>query len=337
MHARRLNFASVSAVDLFGRHAHLSRMNAPTPLEPPISTPADCMLPFQLETGHFRGRFVRVTETLHDILSRHDYPPTVAALLGEALVLSALLAGMLKYNGTFTLQTKGDGIVPLLVADITNDGALRGYAKVDQGKYRAAEESGALGAMNARQMLGEGYLAFTVDQGSSIERYQGIVELQGESLADSIRHYFRQSEQLQTGIAVAVGRDETGWRGGAIMVQRLPGEGGTAPAARDEMTADDWRRSMMFLATVSDAELIDPSITPHRLLFRLFHEEGVRVYDAKSLSRGCRCSQERVVSILQSLDGESLKEFATDGKVDMVCEFCNQTFWVGLADLSKTA
>jgi molecular chaperone Hsp33 len=280
---------------------------------------------------------VRVTNTLNDILSRHDYPAPVASLLGEALTLSALLAGMLKYSGTFTLQTKGDGIVPLLVADITNDGALRGYAKVDPEKYAAAAQGGALAAMNGREMLGNGYLAFTVDQGSSVERYQGIVELQGESLADSIRHYFRQSEQLQTGIAVAVGRDETGWRGGAIMVQRLPGEGGAAPAARDEMTADDWRRSMMFLATVSDEELVDPSITPHRLLFRLFHEEGVRVYDAKTLSRGCRCSQARVRSILQSLDGEALKEFATDGKVDMTCEFCNQTFWVGLSELAESA
>jgi molecular chaperone Hsp33 len=307
------------------------------PIDPALATPGDCMLPFQLETGHFRGRLVRVTETLNDILSRHDYPAPVAALLGEALVLSALLAGMLKYNGTFTLQTKGDGIVPLLVADITNDGSLRGYAKVDAEKYAEAEKSGALARLNGREMLGQGYLAFTVDQGSSIERYQGIVELQGESLADAIRHYFRQSEQLQTGIAVAVGRDETGWRGGAIMVQRLPGEGGTAPAARDEMTADDWRRSMMFLATVSDAELIDPSITPHRLLFRLFHEEGVRVYDSKSLTRGCRCSQERVVSILQSLDPAALGEYATDGKVDMVCEFCNHTFWVGLDELSARA
>jgi molecular chaperone Hsp33 len=312
-------------------------MNAQTSFDPSLATPDDCMLPFQLETGHFRGRLVRVTETLNDILSRHDYPAPVAALLGEALVLSALLAGMLKYNGTFTLQTKGDGFVPLLVADVTNDGALRGYAKVDHEKYVEAEKSGALASMNGREMLGHGYLAFTVDQGSSIERYQGIVELQGESLADSIRHYFRQSEQLQTGIAVAVGRDEGGWRGGAIMVQRLPGEGGTAPAARDEMTADDWRRSMMFLATVREEELIDPSISAHRLLFRLFHEEGVRVYDAKTLSRGCRCSQERVVSILQCLDQAALGEFATDGKVDMVCEFCNQTFWVGLDELAKTA
>ena len=222
------------------------------PDDPALATPGDCMLPFQLETGHFRGRLVRVSHTLNDILSRHDYPAPVAALLGEALVLSALLAGMLKFNGTFTLQTKGDGIVPLLVADITTEGSLRGYAKVDTEKYEEAEKSGALAGLNGREMLGKGYLAFTVDQGSSIERYQGIVELLGESLADAIRHYFRQSEQLQTGIAVAGGRDEGGWRGGAIMVQRLPGEGGTAPAARDEMTADDWRRSMMFLATVSD-------------------------------------------------------------------------------------
>jgi molecular chaperone Hsp33 len=279
----------------------------------------DIIQPFQIEGPGLRGRLVRLGDAVDTILTRHDYPLPVAALLAEALALAATLSAALKYEGIFTLQLKGDGPVKMLVADVTSAGSIRGYAELSGELPGEAE----IAAAPVRSLVGKGYLAFTVDQGEYTERYQGIVELSGDSLTECIDHYFRQSEQFSAALQVTAGRNEAGrWRAGALMLQRLPDqEAIVAIEERDEA----WRRSVILMGSVSAAELLDPALAPADLLFRLFHEDGVRIYDQQILAFGCRCSRERAARILSSLPRQEVEELIVDGKVEMTCQFCNDS------------
>src|SRR6185312_4998080 len=292
----------------------------------------DLVQPFQIDAPGLRGRLVRLGPLVDEVLRRHDYPQPVAELLGETLALAAALAGALKYEGVFTLQTKGDGPIRLMVADVTSDGQMRGYAQFDEERLVSALD-GPIGSPVPR-LLGAGYLAFTVDQGPDTERYQGIVELIGGTLADCAHHYFRQSEQLQAGIRLACGltRAEDGsqrWRAGALMLQRLPEEGGSGngDAREFEEAEDDWRRSLFMMGSSRSDELLDPHLAPNDLLFRLFHEDGVRVYPVHVLKAECRCSRARVAGMLKALprqEVESLK--LDDDAVIVTCEFCSAQY-----------
>ena len=277
----------------------------------------DIVQPFQIEAPGLRGRLVRLGAAVDTILKRHDYPAPVAALLAEALALSATLSAALKYDGIFTLQLKGDGPVRMLVTDVTSAGAIRGYAEVS-GEMPLAEAVAPV-----RSLVGKGYLAFTVDQGGHTERYQGIVELIGDSLTECIDHYFRQSEQFSAAMQVTAGCNEAGrWRAGAMMLQRLPDQ--EAIVARDQRD-EAWRRSVILMGSVTAAELLDPALAPADLLFRLFHEDGVRVYNQQPLAFGCRCSRERAARILASLPRQEVAELIVDGTVAVTCQFCNET------------
>ena len=279
----------------------------------------DIVQPFQIEAPGLRGRLVRLGAAVDTILKRHDYPAPVAALLAEALALSATLSAALKYDGIFTLQLKGDGPVGMLVTDVTSAGAIRGYAEVSGEMPLAA----AVAVAPVRSLVGKGYLAFTVDQGGHTERYQGIVELIGDSLTECIDHYFRQSEQFSAAMQVTAGRNEAGrWRAGAMMLQRLPEQ--EAIVARDQRD-EAWRRSVILMGSVTAAELLDPTLAPADLLFRLFHEDGVRVYKQQPLAFGCRCSRERAARILASLPHQEVQHLIVDGKVAVTCQFCNET------------
>ena len=285
----------------------------------------DLALPFQLDASNLRGRFVRVASTLDDILTAHDHPEPVSRLLGEGVVLSALLASLLKYDGVFTLQARADGPVSTLVTDVTSDGALRGHAKV------AEEEVSATASPVIGDLMGKGHLAFTVDQGEDTDRYQGIVELAGDTLTDCLVHYFRQSEQIDVGILVAVGRDrDNRWCGGGMLLQRLPDQ---AAAATDDHL-EHWRRGMIMMESVTAEELVDPGLPPDRVLYRLFHEDGVRVFPTTRLVKGCRCTSERLGAILAGLPRSEVEEFKVDGVVSMNCEFCNRQFDYDDATLS---
>ena len=295
----------------------------------------DFIQPFQIDASGLRGRLVRLGPLLHEILTRHAYPEPVAALLGEAIALAAALAGALKYDGVFTLQTKGDGPIHLLVADVTSAGAVRGYAQFDPAKLaKAAAQGGAGGAVP--RLLGAGYLAFTVDQGEHSDRYQGIVELQGASLADCAHHYFRQSEQVEAGLKVAVARvaDADGvkrWRGGSLMVQRLPPD--EDAAAQQEAAEDGWRRAVILMSSSTSAELVDPALAPEALLLRLFHEDGVRVYRRHDLAARCRCSRERVETVLRMLPQDELAAMKVDGRITVTCQFCSAAYGFGEDDI----
>src|SRR5689334_17387254 len=295
----------------------------------------DLVQPFQIDSSGLRGRLVRLGPVLDEILTRHDYPEPVALMLGEAIALAAALAGALKYDGVFTLQTRGDGPIRLLVADVTSAGALRGYAQYDAEKLAKAIDAAPAGASglgdSVPRLLGAGHLAFTVDQGEHTDRYQGIVELQGATLAECAHHYFRQSEQVQAGIKVAVGRvgsnGSARWRAGGIMLQRVPAVGGIFTRSIEEEREEGWRKAMVLMSSSTSAELLDPALAPNDLLFRLFHEDGVRVYKPHALAAQCRCSRERVERILIQIGPAELDEMKLEnGEVTVTCEFCSTTY-----------
>ena len=287
--------------------------------------------PFQLERSALRGRLVRLGGLVDRVLTGHDYPEPVSRLLGELLVLAATLAGGLKFRGTFSLQVKSAGPVSLMIADCTNDGAMRGYAKFD-----AAGVSAAAGA-SVPDLLGEGHLALTVDQSEAGQTYQGIVALTGPTLTECMQTYFRQSEQVRTGLEIAVDRvadrDQWRWRAGGIMVQRLADQ---VTEGREEQMEEDWRRTMLLLGTATEAELIDPHLAPDHLLLRLFHEEGVRVFRPLDLSFGCRCSRARVEAMLRRFPPDELDDMReADGHLVVTCEFCSATYRFDEAELAR--
>jgi molecular chaperone Hsp33 len=291
-----------------------------------IARSDDLVQPFQIDPFGLRGRLVRLGPLLDEILTRHAYPEPVAVMLGEAIGLAAALAGALKYDGVFTLQTKGDGPIRLLVADVASDGAVRGYAQYDAEKLTKAA-GGEVGDSVPR-LLGAGHLAFTVDQGEHTERYQGIVALEGATLAECAHHYFRQSEQVEAGLKVAVARrpDKDGtprWRGGSLMIQRLPVEG---EEVRREAAEDGWRRAVILMSSCTAQELVDPELAPEALLFRLFHEDGVRVYRRRELEPRCRCSRERVETVLRMLSAEERAAMKVDGHITVTCQFCSAAY-----------
>ena len=252
----------------------------------------DFVRSFRLDAAGVRGRHVRLGKALNTVLEQHDYPVLVSRLLGELIALSALLASTIKYDGVFTVQTRGDGPLGMMVADVTSAGALRGYADFDQAAIDAASADGEDGSVP--RLLGAGHLAFTVDQGPDTERYQGIVALEGASLSDCAHNYFRQSEQIATAIQLAAERVADVWRAGALMLQHEPGGGGY------------------------DRPLDD-------LLLRLFHEESVRVHLPRPLAFGCRCSRHRVESTLKALPQDEIKALNIDGRVVVTCQFCNKS------------
>jgi len=293
-----------------------------------VSELSDQLLPFQLERSGLRGRLVRLGPVVDTILSRHDYPDQVARLVGEFVVLGASLAGGLKFAGSFSLQARGDGPVPLVLADVTNDGDIRAYAEAKEG----AE------AKEARldSLMGTGYLAVTVDQSAvGGQTYQGIVELEGESLTDCMLTYFRRSEQVPTGMRVAVTRGEEGWRGGALVIQKLPEANPHGPEAED--AREDWHRTMLLMATLGEQELADPRLSEEQLLVRLFHEEGVRVFPRQDLAVGCRCSRERIDKMLKSFSAEDLDHMADEAtnEIGVTCHWCNKTFTVDREDVRE--
>jgi molecular chaperone Hsp33 len=294
--------------------------------------PDDLVQPFQIDPFALRGRLVRLGPALDRILTRHDYPDAVAVLLGEAITLAVVLAGALKYDGVFTLQTKGDGAVRLMVADVSTAGAVRGYAQYDAAKLTlVTPDAGA----SVPGLLGAGHIAFTVDQGEHCDRYQGIVELSGDTLAECAGHYFRQSEQLQAGIKLAVGRAGAGrtWRGGGLMLQRVPPEGGYGPVA--DHVEDEWRRAMVLMSSATQAELTNPLLPPRRLLYRLFHQDGVRVFNTYSLEARCRCSRARIETILRAFPPDELDEMRSERVVTVTCEFCNRRYDFNAADFGR--
>jgi molecular chaperone Hsp33 len=314
---------------------------ADTPIRAPSSVPIDdAVLPFEVSALDLRGRLTRMGPALDDVLAKHDYPAPVGKLLGEAIVLTTLLGSSLKFDGRFILQTQTDGPVSFLIVDFQAPDRLRAYARFDAEKLAPGLTSG--------QLLGHGHLAMTVDQGPDMSRYQGLVALEGGSLEDAAHEYFLRSEQIPTRVRLAVGEEwRSGesekpthrWRAGGMLMQFLPKaperaaqrdlDPGDAPegAVIDDVPEDDaWVEGQSLISTVEDVELIDPDLSGERLLYRLFHERGVRVFAPLPLVAKCSCSRDAVSSMLQSFGEQDRADMVKDGKVVVTCEFCSSVY-----------
>ncbi len=299
----------------------------------------DIVLPFRTVRSGVMGRLIRLGPAVDTILSRHALPVPVAQALGEAVALTAMLGTALKIEGKIILQTKTDGIVDFLVVNFDTPGRVRGYVRYDKARFAASEADGGI---DQGTLMGEGHLAITIDPGDEMERYQGIVALSRESLGEAALTYFRQSEQLPSFIRLAVARHyqagEWHWRAGGLMVQNLAVAGGKGHEREREINEDeepgllgeaddDWERTRLLASTVEDHELLDPTLAPERLLYRLFHEEGVRVMPRTPVEAYCHCSRERVEAFLRSFGGAELADMREpDGGISVTCEFCAATY-----------
>lgn len=306
-------------------------------------TAGDAVLGFQLggtmavgglQRGGIRGRLLRLGPAADEILTRHDYPDEVSRLLGEALGMATLLAETLKFDGIFTLQARGEGPVPLLVADYRKPGLLRGHASLHPERYDRLL-AGPSPKEPVPRLLGGGLLSFTVDQGGETQRYQGIVELAGGTLADCANAYFQQSEQLDTVLRLAAGRLPAAgrgpaWRVGGILLQRLP----RAEHLHEDEQADDWPRALTMLGSARDEELLDPDLSGEALLYRLFHEDGVRVFEPQHIAAHCTCSRPRILQVLQTFSDNEREGMVVDEQVTVTCEFCNRSYAFAPAELA---
>ncbi len=284
----------------------------------------DIVQTFEIEGLDVRGRLVRLDATTARAVDGHGYPPVIGKLVCETMVLAAVLGSALKYDGVFTLQIQGAGPVGLVMADMTSAGDMRAYCKIKDGAQLPGDDD-----VNVSQLLGNGHMAFTVDQGPETDRYQGITELGGTTLSECAETYFRQSEQLDTAIVIVSdhGADGRAPRGAALMVQRLPG------AATDD--DEPWRRASVLMQSITAEELLDPVLSPDDLLFRLYHEDGVRMFDRRPVRHGCRCSEERVQRTLTSFPKEEVASMAEDGRITVTCEFCRTDYVYSLDDLDS--
>jgi molecular chaperone Hsp33 len=311
---------------------------------PAESSADDSILPFEVSALDLRGRVVRLGPMLDEILTRHDYPSPVAKLLGEAIVLTVLLGSSLKFEGRFILQTQADGPVHMLVVDYTSPGKVRACARFDEARVAAAM---AAQEASAGVLLGRGHLAMTIDQGPEMSRYQGLVALEGGDLEDAAHEYFLRSEQIPTRVRLAVAEElhatsngpNHRWRAGGLLAQFLPKKSermrgpdlhpgdapeGIAPHAFPEDEA--WVEGRSLIATVDDLELVDHDLSAERLLYRLFHERGVRVFRNAPLHAQCSCSRDSVAAMLSRFSQDDRDHMVENGRISVTCEFCNSKY-----------
>ncbi len=277
----------------------------------------DISLPFLLPSLSLRGRLVRLQDVSSKILHQHAYALPLEKILSDLLAAGALLSGLLKYEGVFTLQTQSSGPMSFAVVEVTHEGHIRGYAQL---KSQDLSKN-----VTFKDLLGHGYLALTVDQGLKVERYQGIVSLNHETLSQAIEHYFQQSEQLRTRIYIASEKTKKGlWKSTALLLQQMPSE---------DVNEEIWNHMEALLSTLLPQEFLDFSIPCETLLYRLFHEVGVELFKPVSFKAQCRCSKERIKSFLATLSLTEIDELLVNGRLKMVCEFCNHQYEFERSDL----
>lgn len=311
----------------------------------------DLVLPFRIEASGLVGRLVRLGGVTDTILSRHAYPEPVAKVLGTALTLATMLGSALKTDSKLILQTKTDGPLGFLVVQFDSPGSIRGYASFDAGGVDGLVRSGpvAEGAL-----IGHGHLAMTIDPGGRMDRYQGIVPIDAEPLVEAALTYFRQSEQIPTFIRLAVARGYVGgegadkgwhWRAGGLMLQHVTAEAALRQDLRERVEGlgagadpeENWERARILAATVEDHELLDPTLSPERLLYRLFHEEGVRAFRDRTIAAHCTCSRERLARLLGGFSAEEIEGMVeADGLIRATCEFCRTVYGFERGEVGKS-
>lgn len=294
----------------------------------------DHCLPFQVEGVDVKGQIVRLSDTVDEILSRHGYPEPVTLATGELLTIAVMLGTSLKFEGKLSLQIRGEGAISTLVADFFTPGSIRAYAQYDEAAIAALvanpDSRGSDGYWSTSDLFGSGHMAVVIDQGPDTERYQGFVPLEGARISQLAETYFRQSEQVATSFKVGMaqmmipqvdGEVVRRWRSGGIMLQHLPKPGEGKREANDP--AENWSHVNILLDTTTDHEMLDPRLPSEDLLYRLYHEDGIRVFERHDIMAGCQCSEIRVRTVLKGFSPDEFDDMLEDGQVKVTCEFCN--------------
>lgn len=291
---------------------------------------------FNLDNNAFRGRIVRLKNTLNDIFMRREYPENVGAAVAETTILGTMFASLLKFDGLFTLQIQGDGPVSVLVCDVTSGGKVRACAKYD---LEAMEKAQVLrkteGELEeAPFWLGKGVLIFTVDQGEGTDLYQGVVDLQGKTLADCAMRYFKNSEQIDTYLKIFKRRAENGWETAGVLIQKMPANGGKN-AADEEKISELWNENKILLNSLKEEEIFSDSLSEEEILYRLFHEHEVRVIKEGEYFFGCRCNREKLLGTLIAMGEDDINDMIEDGKITATCGFCGEQYHFEKGELLK--
>jgi molecular chaperone Hsp33 len=295
----------------------------------PMASADDIVAAFQIDGEPVRGRIARMgPATVDEVLQRHQYPPVVAGILGEMLTLSALVGASLKFDGKLIVQLQGlpgvEGVVRFIVAEYRTNGSLRGYANVDKEGLAALLKDTPEPSL--QDLIGHGVFAMTIDQGDDMDRYQGTVPLEGDTIAEAAALYFAQSEQIPTRIRLACSQStdskgRTHWRAGGALIQQIAGD-----SARGD-TALAWDNATILFETLADRELVNAELSAGDLLYNLFHEEGVRLFEAKPIETACTCSQSRITSLLKQFGAEAAADMIeSDGLIRVRCEYCNKSY-----------
>lgn len=298
----------------------------------------DTCASFHINNGAFFGRFVRLDKVLSDIFTHRAYSPTAAGILAESTALAALLSGIIKYDGLFTFQTKSDGPVGMIVVDVSSDGTIRASANYDEDRINAAKALRKTEALDEAtpHFLGNGYLAFTVDQGSGTQIYQGVVDIRGKTLADCAMRYFQQSEQIETHLKLYLQKPaegQTNWKAAGILLQKLPEKGGKIDNETDIVEA--WNEAVIFLDSLRSDEVFNPELSSRDILHRLFHAHDLQTEIIRHYKFGCRCSRDKLQNILQAMKPEEIDSLAEKGKIVAECSFCRQKYSFEKGELLK--
>ncbi len=275
------------------------------------------VIPFQLGNNKVRGNIVRLQTVVYDIIKRHGYPANVESIFADTLTITACLGCRMKHDGVFTIQAKGTGDVNTLFSDITSDGFLRGYVGLSS-DFTSIQS-------NLNSLMGSGHISFTLDQGKYTKRYQGIVSLEEPSMSKSAELYFNNSEQLETKFLtfnyydIEKSNRKKLFSAGLIMLQRMPDKN----SFDQEINEEFWQNSLNFLSTLGKEEFLSTNITSEEILYRLFNELEITVYDKIIIRDQCRCSEEKIKLAIKNLSKKELEEIADqNGRVKIVCEFC---------------
>ncbi|MDR9436274.1 MAG: Hsp33 family molecular chaperone HslO [Thiohalophilus sp.] len=274
---------------------------------------SDTLQRFLFENLAIRGDLVQLDATWKALQEKHTYPDPVLHLLGEVMTASVLLSATLKHESRLTMQIQGNGAIPFMVVECTHDRNVRGMAH-----YAEDIQPGSL-----PDLVGDGRLAITLEPANSAERYQSIVELTGNNLAEAIDDYLSRSEQLDTRIWLAV----TNQRTAGLLIQKLP-------ANQTAEEQEGWNRVEQLSATITDKELLD--LTAPQVIHRLYHEEDVRVFESEPICFRCPCSKDRVANMLRQLGNDEVRAILEDEEhIDVTCEFCNQRYRFDAVDAEQ--
>lgn len=299
----------------------------------------DVCTSFHIDNGAFRGRLVRLNQVLDIILGKHGYPKPVSAVIAESSALAAILASSIKYEGLFTLQTESSGPVSMVVVDICSDGTMRACASFDE---KHLEQSQALRKTSgeieaAPHLMGEGRLAFTVDQGENTQLYQGIVELRGKNLTECALRYFKQSEQIETALQLFLlppQGDSQSWSAAGIMIQKMPDEGGKTPQDSAELE-EAWNQAQVFMHSLKADEIFNADLNAEDLLHRLYHSNNLVITKSLEYKFGCRCSREKLLKTLRAFDKNEVESLVENNKITADCRFCSEKYVFDKGEIIK--